>query len=51
MRAVKEDFALVECFDSETNAWVISSPCRLRGAFSRALNAWLAVLTNTPLRT
>ena len=44
IRAVEEDFKLVECFDTDSNGCVISGACRLRGALSRALNAYFAVL-------
>ena len=44
VRDVEDDFALVECFADHSNACVITGPCRLRGALSRALKAYLAVL-------
>jgi Rrf2 family transcriptional regulator, nitric oxide-sensitive transcriptional repressor len=44
VRAMEEDFTMVECFDPKTNSCVISGPCRLRGALSRALKAYFAVL-------
>jgi Rrf2 family nitric oxide-sensitive transcriptional repressor len=44
VRAMEEDFTMVECFDRKTNSCAISGPCRLRGALSRALNAYFAVL-------
>jgi Rrf2 family nitric oxide-sensitive transcriptional repressor len=44
IRAVEEDFNLVECFDADSNGCVIAGACRLRGALSRALNAYFAVL-------
>jgi len=44
VRDVEDDFSLVECFASHTNACVITGPCRLRGALSRALKAYMAVL-------
>ena len=44
VRAMEEDFTLVECFDPKTNSCAISGPCRLRGAISRALKAYFAVL-------
>lgn len=44
IRAVEEDFTLVECFDPKINSCTISGPCRLRGALSRALKAYFAVL-------
>ncbi|MCP5411423.1 MAG: Rrf2 family transcriptional regulator [Alphaproteobacteria bacterium] len=44
VRKVEEDFTMVECFDPQANQCVITGPCRLRGALSRALKAYLAVL-------
>lgn len=44
VRAMEEDFTMVECFDAKTNQCVITGPCRLRGALSRALKAYFAVL-------
>lgn len=44
VRAMEDDFTIVECMNAKTNTCVISGPCRLRGALSRALKAYLAVL-------
>lgn len=44
LRHTEEDFALVECFRAGKNACVITPACRLRGVFSKALAAYLAVL-------
>ena len=44
VRAMEEDFTLVECFDPKANSCVISGPCRLRGVLSGALKAYFAVL-------
>lgn len=44
VRAMEDDFTMVECFDPKTNNCAISGPCRLRGALSRALKAYFAVL-------
>ena len=44
VRAMEEDFTMVECFDPKANRCVITGPCRLRGALSRALKAYFAVL-------
>jgi Rrf2 family transcriptional regulator, nitric oxide-sensitive transcriptional repressor len=44
VRATEEDFTLVECFDPKTNSCVLTGPCRLRGALSRALKAYFEVL-------
>jgi Rrf2 family nitric oxide-sensitive transcriptional repressor len=44
VRAVEEDFTMVECFDTDSNQCVITGACRLRGALTRALKAYFAVL-------
>ena len=44
VRAMEEDFTMVECFDPKANTCVISGPCRLRGVLSRATKAYFAVL-------
>ena len=44
VRATEDSFALVECFDRERNACVISPACGLRGVLDEALRAFLAVL-------
>ena len=44
VREMEEDFTMVECFDPKANQCVITGPCRLKGALSRALKAYLAVL-------
>lgn len=44
VRQMEEDFTMVECFDPKTDRCVITGPCRLRGALSRALKAYFAVL-------
>jgi len=44
VRMTEEDFTMVECFDSKSNTCAISGPCRLRGALSKALQAYFAVL-------
>jgi len=43
LRATEEDFYLVECFRPE-NACCITPVCRLKGALSDALDAYLDVL-------
>lgn len=43
LRAVEEDFQIVECFGS-SNVCRISDSCRLKHALRRALNAFLAEL-------
>ena len=44
VRSTEDSFALVECFDRERNACVISPACGLRGVLDEALRAFLAVL-------
>jgi Rrf2 family nitric oxide-sensitive transcriptional repressor len=44
VRETEEDFTMVECFDPKSNTCAIAGPCRLRGALSRALKAYFAVL-------
>ena len=44
VRAVEGDFALVECFDPATSQCPIIPACRLKGALSKALKAYFAVL-------
>jgi len=44
VRKTEEGFVLVECFDAATDRCTLSGPCRLKGALSRALKAYLAVL-------
>lgn len=43
IRAIEDDFALVECFRSQDNCR-ISKLCRLRGVLSLALDAYFKVL-------
>ena len=44
VRKTEDDFALVECFSAETSRCAVTGSCRLKGALSRALKAYLAVL-------
>jgi Rrf2 family transcriptional regulator, nitric oxide-sensitive transcriptional repressor len=44
VRKTEEGFVLVECFDAAADRCALSGPCRLKGALSRALKAYLAVL-------
>lgn len=44
VRSTEEDFSLVECMQSTGGACAISPACRLKGMFSEALDAYLAVL-------
>lgn len=44
VRAMEEDFTLVECFAPGTNACRITRACKLKGVLNEALKAYLAVL-------
>jgi Rrf2 family nitric oxide-sensitive transcriptional repressor len=44
VRAMEDNFTMVECFDDKTNKCVITGSCRLRGALAKALTAYFAVL-------
>lgn len=44
VRRTEPDFALVECMQREGGQCVISPACMLKGVFSKALAAYLAVL-------
>jgi Rrf2 family nitric oxide-sensitive transcriptional repressor len=48
VRAVEDDFALVECFRTD-NTCRITPVCRLRGALQDALRAYFEVLENWTL--
>ena len=48
IRAVEDDFALVECFSTD-NTCRITPVCRLRGALQQALGAYFEVLDNWTL--
>ena len=48
IRAVEDDFALVECFQTN-NTCRITPVCRLRGALKQALGAYFEVLDNRTL--
>ena len=48
VRAVEDDFALVECFRTD-NTCRITPVCRLRGALQDALSAYFEVLDNRTL--
>ena len=48
IRAVEDDFALVECFWTD-NTCRITPVCRLRGALQQALGAYFEVLDNWTL--
>ena len=49
VRAMEEDFRIVECFDPAANTCRISPACRLKGLLGDALDAWLAVLDEATL--
>lgn len=49
LRAMEEDLTLVECFDPASNKCAITGSCRLKGALSRALKAYFAVLDECTL--
>ncbi|WP_025025902.1 RrF2 family transcriptional regulator [Caldalkalibacillus mannanilyticus] len=44
IRNTEEDFYLAECFDSDKNACIISSSCRLKHILYDALQAYFSVL-------
>lgn len=44
VRAMEDDFHLLECFDGATNYCVITPACKLRGVLYEALQAFLKVL-------
>ena len=44
VRSTEEDFSLVECMQQQGGACAISPACMLKGMFSEALEAYLAVL-------
>ncbi|MBN9654380.1 Rrf2 family transcriptional regulator [Halobacillus litoralis] len=44
VRAMEDDFHLLECFDCATNYCVITPACKLKGVLHEALRAFLNVL-------
>ncbi|MFC4618078.1 Rrf2 family transcriptional regulator [Camelliibacillus cellulosilyticus] len=44
IRQTEDDFQLVECFNNQGNACIISPVCRLRTIFGEALQNYLATL-------
>ncbi|RDY71339.1 Rrf2 family transcriptional regulator [Halobacillus sp. SY10] len=44
VRAMEDDFHLLECFDCATNYCVITPACKLKGVLHEALRAFLTVL-------
>lgn len=49
VRQMEPDFRMVECFDTEGNACVITAACGLRGVLGAALRAYLDVLDQSTL--
>ncbi|HAC58467.1 MAG TPA: BadM/Rrf2 family transcriptional regulator [Rhodobiaceae bacterium] len=49
VRAMEEDFRIVECFDRDANSCCIAPACRLKRLLKEALDAWLAVLDGATL--
>lgn len=49
VRAMEEDFRIVECFDREANTCCIAPACRLKRLLKEALEAWIAVLDGATL--
>ena len=49
VRRAEPDFTMVECFDRRTNRCRLTPHCTLKGAFKRALDAYLAVLDGVTL--
>jgi len=51
VRNTENDFHIAECFGNENGGCIYSSSCALKGALSRANNAFLAVLDGVTLDT
>ena len=49
VRQTETDFAIVECFDPQTNECCLSPRCRLKGVLHQATNSFLAVLDGVTL--
>ncbi|MEP0708775.1 MAG: Rrf2 family transcriptional regulator [Parvibaculum sp.] len=49
VRAMEEDFRIVECFDREANTCCIAPACRLKRLLRDALDAWASVLDEATL--
>ncbi|MFD2923831.1 Rrf2 family transcriptional regulator [Halobacillus naozhouensis] len=49
VRAMEDDFLLLECFDNDTNYCVITPACKLRHVLNDALRAFLEVVDNYTL--
>ncbi len=50
VRDMEDNFHIVECFNREGNACVISGACRLQGVLSEAMNSFLSVLDKYTLQ-
>jgi Rrf2 family nitric oxide-sensitive transcriptional repressor len=49
VRQTETDFAMVECFDAQTNQCTLSPQCRLKGVLQQATDSYLAVLDGVTL--
>jgi len=49
VRQTETDFAMVECFDAQTNQCSLSPQCGLKGVLHQATNSYLAVLDGVTL--
>ncbi len=49
VRQTETDFAMVECFDAQTNQCSLSPQCRLKGVLQQATNNFLEVLDGVTL--
>lgn len=50
VRALENDFVILECFDEDTNQCIISPACKLKHALNEALRAFLDVLNGYTLK-
>ncbi|UOR10781.1 Rrf2 family transcriptional regulator [Halobacillus amylolyticus] len=50
VRAMEDDFLLLECFDRDTNYCVITPACKLRHILNNALHAFLEVIDQYTLK-
>lgn len=49
VRLTETDFAMVECFDTQSNTCHLNPQCRLKSVLQQATNSYLAVLDRTTL--
>lgn len=49
VRQTETDFAMVECFDAQTNQCTLNPQCRLKGVLEQATQSYLAVLDGVTL--